>query len=35
MTAFPVSSKVNSVKNDTPDIIEPLSSGTESSASLF
>ena len=35
MTAYPVSTKVNSVKNDTPDVIEPLSSGTESIASLF
>ena len=35
MTAYPVSTKVNSVKNDTPDIIEPLRSGTEPSASLF
>jgi len=24
MTAFPVSTRVNSVKNDTPDVIEPL-----------
>jgi putative SOS response-associated peptidase YedK len=35
MAAFPVSTKVNSVKNDTPDIIEPLSSGAQSSAGLF
>jgi putative SOS response-associated peptidase YedK len=35
MTAFPVSTKVNSVKNDTPDIIEPLPTGTQSRASLF
>jgi putative SOS response-associated peptidase YedK len=35
MTAFPISTKVNSVKNDTPDVIEPLSFGTQSSPSLF
>jgi len=34
MTAFPVSSKVNSVKNDTPDVIEPLRPA-EPDASLF
>jgi putative SOS response-associated peptidase YedK len=28
MTAYPVSTKVNSVKNDTPDVLEPLRSGT-------
>ena len=28
MTAFPVSTKVNSVKNDTPDLIDPLPTET-------
>jgi hypothetical protein len=35
MAAFPVSTKVNSVKNYTPDLIEPLPAGSQSSASLF
>jgi putative SOS response-associated peptidase YedK len=35
MMAYPISTKVNSVKNDTPDVIEPLAAGTQLSASLF
>ena len=35
MEAFPISTKVNSVKNDTSDVIEPLRSGAQSRLSLF
>jgi putative SOS response-associated peptidase YedK len=31
MAAFPISTKVNSVKNDTPDVIEPLRADAQSS----
>jgi putative SOS response-associated peptidase YedK len=34
MTAYPVSTKVNSVKNDTPEVIEPLPAETQSSPRL-
>jgi putative SOS response-associated peptidase YedK len=35
MAAFPISTKVNSVKNDTADVIEPLGAATERTPSLF
>jgi putative SOS response-associated peptidase YedK len=35
MAAYPISNKVNSVKNDTPDVMEPISSGTQPTLDLF
>lgn len=35
MAAYPVSPKVGNVKNDTPDLIEPMAPGGEQKRDLF
>jgi hypothetical protein len=35
MTAYPISTKINSVKNDTPAVIEPLRLGVQTRTSLL